>query len=203
MKAVSRQRGFTLIELLVVMVIIATLAGMATLSLGSADGRKWTGEVQRLANLLQLVADRALIDKTHLGVVVEENRYTIVRYDTGLMKWEEMDFSGTPDAPNARRFTAHELPPNMRLEVLSQTELPGADDNQAEFGRRSGSDERAGSKDEEEVLPQFAALSSGEVLPVEIAVHLLTNGNRDIGRSAVISYSSLQGMQLEWLGDEL
>lgn len=204
MYAVSRQRGFTLIELLVVMVIIATLAGMATLSLGSAGSRNWTGEVQRLANLLQLVADRALIDKEHLGVVVEENRYTIVRYDSATMKWQEMDFSATPNAANARRFTAHELPPNMRLEVISQTELPGADAGQAEFGRRSGKvgEGQSGKNDDKEVLPQFAALSSGEVLPVEIAVHLLTNGNRDVGRSAVISYSSLQGMQLEWLGDD-
>ena len=208
MNAISRQQGFTLIELLVVIVIIATLAGMATLSLGNSDSRKWTGEVQRLANLLQLVADRALIDKTHLGVVIENDRYTIVRYDAGNMKWLEMDFSGSPDAANARRFTAHELPPNMRLEVISQSELPGADNPQAEYGRRAGSagggsfgSGKSRGNDEDEILPQFAALSSGEVLPVEIAVHLLKNG--DVGRSALISYSSLHGMQLEWMSDDL
>ena len=51
-------RGFTLIELLVVIVIIATLAGMAVLSLGGAGDRVWAGEVQRFAGLLRLVARR-------------------------------------------------------------------------------------------------------------------------------------------------
>ena len=205
--AACRQRGFTLIELLVVIVIIASLAGMATLSLNNTDSRKWTGEVQRLANLLQLVADRALIDKAHYGVVFEETGYTVVRYDSSLMKWQQMDFSGQPAAANAKRFTAHELPPTMRLEILSQTELPGAKDSDSSFGgdRRpssaTGSDSaKKGGKDDEEVLPQFAALSSGEVLPVEIGFFLMKNG--DIGRAAIISYSSLYGMQLEWQSDE-
>ena len=205
--AACRQRGFTLIELLVVIVIIASLAGMATLSLNNTDSRNWTGEVQRLANLLQLVADRALIDKAHYGVVFEEQGYQVVRYDSSSMKWQEMDFSGQPAAANARRFTAHELPPTMRLEVLSQTELPGAESKNTSFGgtRRSTTDtdkDRSSkrNKDEKEILPQFAALSSGEVLPVEIGFFLMKNG--DIGRAAIISYSSLYGMQLEWQSDE-
>jgi len=201
MNAGARQRGFTLIELLVVIVIIATLAGMATLSLNNTDSRNWNGEVQRLANLLQLVADRALIDKKHYGVVIDDHRYQVVSYDTGTMTWQEVDFSGAASAvvsqASARRFTAHELPPNMRLEVISQTELPGAD-AKAEFGSRSGGGSK---KDEEKLLPQFAALSSGEVLPVEIAFYLL-KGN-DIGRGALISYSSLHGMELEWDSDEI
>ncbi|QKX18242.1 type II secretion system protein [Microbulbifer sp. YPW1] len=206
--AACRQRGFTLIELLVVIVIIASLAGMATLSLSNSDSRNWTGEVQRLANLLQLVSDRALIDKMHYGVVFEEDSYQVVRYDTATMKWQTIDFSGQAGASaSARRFTAHQLTPNMRLEILSQTELPGARDADSSFGgsRASGSssskDDKAGKKGkEEEILPQFAALSSGEVLPVEIAFLLLKDG--DVGRAAVISYSSLYGMQLEWQSDE-
>ena len=205
--AACRQRGFTLIELLVVIVIIASLAGMATLSLNNTDSRNWTGEVQRLANLLQLVADRALIDKAHYGVVFEEHGYQVVRYDSSSMKWQEMDFSGQPAAVNARRFTAHELPPTMRLEILEQTELPGADSKNTSFGgtRRSTSDTGKDSsgkrkKGDEEILPQFAALSSGEVLPVEIGFFLMKDG--DIGRAAILSYSSLYGMQLEWESDE-
>ncbi|MFV8782588.1 type II secretion system minor pseudopilin GspH [Microbulbifer sp. SA54] len=200
MKATTRQRGFTLIELLVVIVIIATLAGMATLSLGNSEGRNWTGEVQRLANLLQLVADRALIDKAHLGVVLEEDGYTVVRYDNSAMKWVELDFADNPASANARRFTSHELPQNMRIEVLSQTELPGANSSDAEFGREKGKGSSS-KKDSKEALPQFAALSSGEVLPIEVAVHLLKN--EKVARSAVVSYSTLHGMELEWLSDEL
>ncbi|MCA0901535.1 type II secretion system protein [Microbulbifer agarilyticus] len=191
------QRGFTLIELLVVIVIIASLAGMATLSLRNTDVRNWTGEVQRLANLLQLVADRALIDKAHYGVIFEEASYRVVRYDASALKWLEVDFSATPGSANASRFMSHELPPNMRLEVLSQTELPDADGQASSFSPRSSS---AKKQDDEEIAPQFAALSSGEVLPVELAFLLMRNG--DVGRGATISYSSLYGMELEWQADD-
>ncbi|QIL89241.1 prepilin-type N-terminal cleavage/methylation domain-containing protein [Microbulbifer sp. SH-1] len=204
MRAVARyQQGFTLIELLVVIVIIASLAGMATLSLNNTDSRHWTGEVQRLGNLLNLVADRALIDKAHYGVVFEERSYQVVRYDSSTMKWQEIDFSAVPNANNARRFTAHEVPPNMRIEVLSQTELPGDTSEQSSFGGKRSSSSSSGSrgkKDEKELLPQFAALSSGEVLPVEIGFFLLRDG--DIDRGAIISYSTLNGMELEWQADD-
>ncbi|HEY8569348.1 type II secretion system protein [Microbulbifer sp.] len=194
------QRGFTLIELLVVIVIIASLAGMATLSLNNTDSRKWTGEVQRLGNLLQLVADRALIDKAHYGVVFEERSYQVVRYDSSAMKWQEIDFSAAPNVANARRFAAHELPPNMRIEVLSQTEMPGATSQQSSFGGNRNSSGSRGGKGKEERLPQFAALSSGEVLPVEIGFFLLKDGKD--GRGAIISYSTLNGKELEWQADE-
>ncbi|WP_231757291.1 type II secretion system minor pseudopilin GspH [Microbulbifer elongatus] len=194
-----RQRGFTLIELLVVIFIIATLAGMATLSLRGTDSRNWTGEVQRLANLLQLVADRALIDKSHYGVVFEEDRYEVVRYDSSALRWQEIDVSGSAISSRAGRFMSHELPSNMRLEVLSQTELPGADGNSSSF-TPSGRSDRDKDDEEKEIKPQFAALSSGEVLPVEVAFFLTRDG--DVARGAVISYSSLYGMQLEWQVDD-
>nr|WP_010130453.1 prepilin-type N-terminal cleavage/methylation domain-containing protein [Microbulbifer agarilyticus] len=197
------QRGFTLIELLVVIVIIASLAGMATLSLRNTDVRKWTGEVQRLANLLQLVADRALIDKVHYGVVFEEASYRVVRYDSAALKWLEVDFSANPGSANASRLLSHTLPPNMRLEVLTQTELPDADGQTTSFSPSSSStrkqDDEAG-EEGEEITPQFAALSSGEVLPVELAFLLMRDG--DVGRGAIISYSSLYGMGLEWQADD-
>ncbi|WP_043316345.1 type II secretion system minor pseudopilin GspH [Microbulbifer sp. HZ11] len=193
-----RQRGFTLIELLVVIFIIATLAGMATLSLRSTDSRNWTGEVQRLANLLQLVADRALIDKSHYGVVFEDDRYQVVRYDSSALRWQEIDVAGVAKTSSAGRFMSHELPSNMRLEVLSQAELPGADSNSS--FTPSGRSNSAKDDKEKEVKPQFAALSSGEVLPVEVAFFLMRDG--DVARGAVISYSSLYGMQLEWRTDD-
>ena len=196
-----RQRGFTLIELLVVIVIIASLAGMATLSLRNTDSRNWTGEVQRLANLLQLVTDRALIDKAHYGVVFEEDRYQVVRYDSSALQWQEVDFSGSPNTANASRFMSHQIPPNMRLEVLSQTELPASESSRSSNFMPSGRSDSGNSKDKKkEIKPQFAALSSGEVLPVEVAFFLLRDG--DVGRGAIISYSSLYGMQLDWQADD-
>lgn len=184
----GRSRGFTLIEVLVVIVIIATLAGMAVLSLGNSGARAWSGEVQRLAALLQLVADRALIDKAHYGVVLESDGYSVVRYNPTELQWQSLDEAAAKSV--AARFVAHQLPDNMRLEVLEQTELPAAE--ATEFAAEEDSDEQP--------VPQFVALSSGEVLPVELAMFLLQDG--DISRGATISYNSLHGLQLEWQADD-
>ncbi|WKD51163.1 type II secretion system minor pseudopilin GspH [Microbulbifer spongiae] len=184
----AHSRGFTLVEILVVIVIIATLAGMAFLSLGSSGARVWTGEVQRLSALLQLVADRALIDKAHYGVVLEAESYRVVRFDPATMAWQEPD-SALAGA-RATRFVAHEFPPNVRLEVIAEAELPAVEST--EFAEEE-SDEAAGAR------PQFVALSNGEVLPVELAVYLVEDG--DFARGATISYSSLYGLQLEWQAD--
>ncbi|WP_183459660.1 type II secretion system minor pseudopilin GspH [Microbulbifer rhizosphaerae] len=184
----SRQSGFTLIEILVVIVIIATLAGMAVLSLGGAGNRNWTGEVQRLASLLQLVADRALIDKAHYGVMMESDGYSVVRFDAAAMKWQALDTESA--GRSAARFASHQLPENIRLEVLEEAQMPGAESKEFAAER----------KEEEEQLPQFVALSSGEILPVELAMFLLSDG--DISRGASISYTSLAGLKVEWQVDD-
>ncbi|WP_237056249.1 type II secretion system minor pseudopilin GspH [Microbulbifer sediminum] len=184
----GRCRGFTLIELLVVIVIIATLAGMAVISLGSAGHRIWTGETQRLANVLRLVADRAVIDKAHYGVRVERDKYAVVRFEPGTMRWE----SPAAGQSSASRFAEHVLPGNVRLEVLEQAELPGAEDSVFT---------PAGDEGDKAQPPQFVALSSGEVLPVALAVILVENG--DYVRTAKISYSSLNGLELQWQADDI
>ncbi|MCW8125999.1 type II secretion system minor pseudopilin GspH [Microbulbifer halophilus] len=185
----SPQKGFTLIELLVVIVIIAVMAGMAVLSLGNSGARAWSGEVQRLSNLLQLVADRALIDKAHYGVVLEPDNYSVVRYDPSTMKWQAP--GDVAAGTGVERFTSHELPPHTRLEVLSQAELPMAEET--EFAAEE-------SEDEDGPKPQFVALSSGEILPVELAILYMSDG--EVGRTASISYTSLYGLQLEWQADD-
>ena len=178
----SRSAGFTLIELLVVIVIIATLAGMAVLSLGSSGARAWNSEAQRLASVLQLVADRAVIDKAHYGMVLETDSYKVVRYDAASMTWQAPESDGSRSG--AARFAAHQLPENMRLEVLEEAEMPRAE----------------GGDDDDNLVPQFVALSTGEVLPVELALLLLED--REIARAASITYSSLNGLQLQWQSDD-
>ncbi|MCX2800485.1 type II secretion system minor pseudopilin GspH [Microbulbifer thermotolerans] len=184
----ARQKGFTLIEVLVVIVIIATLAGMAGLSLGNSGARAWRSEVQRLAALLQLVADRALIDRAHYGVVIEPDGYAVVRFNSAQLQWETLEDSGTK---SAARFVAHQLPDNMRLEVLEEAQMPVA--APAEFAAEEKSKKKQPS-------PHFVALSSGEILPVELAFYLLED--KDISRGAFISYNSLDGIKLEWQSDE-
>lgn len=182
----DRQRGFTLIEILVVIVIIAVMASMAVLALGNSGARAWTSETQRLAALLQLVADRALIDKAHYGVLLESDGYSVVRFEQAEMQWQPMDATGSP----AARFSARQLPGNMRIEVLEEAQMPTPE--VAEFAAEEEEEGRA--------VPQFVALSSGEVLPSEVAIFLLEDS--DIARAAVISYTSLEGLKIEWQSND-
>ncbi|GAA5444576.1 hypothetical protein Misp06_02763 [Microbulbifer sp. NBRC 101763] len=184
----TRNRGFTLVEILVVIVIIASLAGMAVMSLGSSGVRVWEGEVRRLSALLQLISDRALIDKSHYGVVLEPESYTVVRFNPATMTWQAPDAAA---GKRSQRFALHELPPNVRLEVIAGAELPSTEST--EFAEEESSDE-------ESAKPHFVALSSGEVLPVELVMYLVDEG--DFARGATITYNSLYGLQLEWQADE-
>jgi general secretion pathway protein H len=122
------------------------------------------------------------------------------------MEWSDIQFYGAGAKTNTgsksgkdsgkdrvQRFAGHQLPGNMRLEVLSEAELPG--DAPAEFAT-----EQKKQKEENKAMPQFVALSSGEVLPVELALYLLRDG--EISRGAFVSYSSLSGLQLRWQEDE-
>ena len=61
-QARDRQAGLTLIEVLVVLVIIAVMAGMTVLGLGSLGrGNQAEAEARRLADRLQLASDDVLV----------------------------------------------------------------------------------------------------------------------------------------------
>jgi general secretion pathway protein H len=69
-------KGFTLIELLVVLVIIGVLIGFAVLSVGE-DGRERAleREARRLAVLLELASEEAVLQARELGLAVGERGY--------------------------------------------------------------------------------------------------------------------------------
>jgi general secretion pathway protein H len=56
-----RQRGFTLIELLVVLVIIGLVLGLVTMNAAPSQRQAMQQEAQRVALLLQLARDEAIV----------------------------------------------------------------------------------------------------------------------------------------------
>lgn len=81
-----RSRGFTLVELLVVMVIIGLTLGMATLNAIPSPRQDLEKEARRLALLLQLARDEAIVRNRLVAFEANGDRYRfMVRGDAG---WE-------------------------------------------------------------------------------------------------------------------
>ena len=72
-----RQKGFTLLELLVALVIAGVLVGVATLSIGAFE-RGLRFEVERLAQLLYLAREEALVRGTPIRLEVHDEGYRFI-----------------------------------------------------------------------------------------------------------------------------
>lgn len=136
--------GFTLIELLVTLVIMGLLAGLASLSVGGSATRQARDEAARFHQLLGFASDEATLQGEELGLRVEDDGYSVMRFDPESETW-------TPMPPTDRQFAAHTLPASVRLELtLTETmELQTAEP--------SGVDA--------EGPPEVLVLSSGEISP--------------------------------------
>jgi general secretion pathway protein H len=145
-----RAGGFSLIELLVVIVIMGIMVGMAVLSMGLLRGTDHAEtEARRLTALLALVGEEALIQGRDFGVEFFEDGYRFLSWDADTGLWTEV-----ADEAALRRRT---LPPELRIAL-------------AVDGREVivQSDERRGARKPDEIAPQVAIFSSGELTPFEL-----------------------------------
>jgi general secretion pathway protein H len=86
-------RGFTLVELLVVLVILGALTGMAVLGSGMAasPARQLHDEAERLAGLLRVLLDEAVLDNREYGVRFERQSYQVLRYEPQRGQWQALE----------------------------------------------------------------------------------------------------------------
>lgn len=109
------QSGFTLIELLVVVVIIAVVAGIATLSIGAVAHQKFHSESNRLRLVLQQASDTALFNQGTLGWFWDEdNQYTV----------KMLNINGVWQSLEDTDFAPYQLPNHIQLEVFDQKGRP-------------------------------------------------------------------------------
>jgi general secretion pathway protein H len=85
-RPVRAARGFTLVELMVVMVIIGVTLGLVSLNAIPSPQQNLQNEAQRLALLLQLARDEAIVRNRLVAFEADNQRYRfIVRNDT---RWD-------------------------------------------------------------------------------------------------------------------
>ncbi|MCQ4276785.1 type II secretion system minor pseudopilin GspH [Stutzerimonas degradans] len=159
-----RARAFTLIELLVVIVLLGILVSLAVLTTGSSStSRELRDEARRIAALIGVLSDEAVLDSREYGLLVNREGYRVLRYDEADARWREVE-----------RRKVHRLPEWMRLELeLDGTPLElvapvrQADDRAG----LSDADSRGRSRERNSgprLEPQLLILSSGELSPFSL-----------------------------------
>ncbi|EKU83941.1 general secretion pathway protein H [Massilia sp. UYP32] len=124
-RARGASSGFTLVELLVVMVIIGITLGLATLNAIPSPRQDLENEARRIALLLQLARDEAIVRNRLVAFEANGERYRfMVRGDTG---WEPVT---RDDLLRERSFKN----PPLRL-VLEPSGTGGPDMLRITFGR--------------------------------------------------------------------
>lgn len=137
-------RGFTLLELLVVLVIIGIILSFAVLSVG--DGgleQQAEEETRRLAALMDLAAEQAILESRELGMVFLPSGYRFVTHV--VEAWQEIN-----DDTLLRPRT---LPEGLHIELFLEA-LP------VELNRRQ----------QGVLTPHLILFSSGERTPFRLTI---------------------------------
>ena len=96
MSAVRASRGFTLVEVMVVMVIVGIILGMVTLNAIPSPRQNLQSEAQRLALLLQLARDEAIVRNRLVTFEANSERYRfLVRNDLVRVPKHPFDAPGS------------------------------------------------------------------------------------------------------------
>jgi general secretion pathway protein H len=142
--------GFTLIEILVVMVVMACMAGLAVISAGVAGPtRELTNEAERLAGLIGVLADEAVLDNREYGVRLERDSYQVFYYEESSARWQPLS-DGARQLPEWAELT-FELDGDPLV-----LPAPAKDEKQAKDGKNA------------RPVPQLIILSSGELSPFRL-----------------------------------
>ena len=137
--------GFTLLEVLVVLFVVAIMAGIAVMQLGSRDrDRQLETEARRLQHALELTRNEAVLSAEEWGLEVTADGYRFLRLEQDEGRWEAVATSP---------WQEHGLRPGIeaRLRIEDRRRGPEA--------LASGSGQRR---------PGMLILSSGEMTPFRI-----------------------------------
>ncbi|GAB4350015.1 MAG: hypothetical protein Kow006_12260 [Gammaproteobacteria bacterium] len=139
----NRSAGFTLIELMVVLLIIGLSVGFIVLSVSTrGDDRLAEEEARRLAALIEMAQQEAIVHNRELAVTFGRDGYRFLRLEE--KKWQVIS--------EDELLRPRELPPGIELKLTLEGDSPGI-----------------GEADEADT-PHLFLLSSGERTPFEVTI---------------------------------
>ncbi|UUY07332.1 type II secretion system minor pseudopilin GspH [Pseudomonas sp. J452] len=158
-------RGFTLIELLVVLVILGTLVSLAVLSSGNgSNSRELRDEAERLAALIGVLTEEAVLEGQEYGLLVSSEGYRVLLYDAVAGSWNAVEAQPERRTPVWAR---------LLLELDGEAlQLPEPKPQ----GESMATQEQA--KKQGRLMPQVLILSSGELSPFRLRLEERRAGGR-------------------------
>lgn len=150
----ARARGFTLLEILVVLVIVAVLAGLLVFSYQDNPQQRLRREAAALAALLNVAAEEAVMRSVELGLIIGDEGYRFVYFDTVRRRWEPVS-----EKPLLERTFDEPLTVSFELDGERMTERERELIRQ--FATRTPN---------EEDRPLLLLLSSGEITPFSLTL---------------------------------
>ena len=180
-----KAHGFTLIEILVVVIIIATISGIALLSMNLiGDDRELDSERKRLATLIDLAQDEAMMQGREFGLEIMTSTYRFVEFDPFTSQWTEI--------VGDEIFRTRQLPEDMEFELYIEDKRVVLENDPHEFEE---ADEERRSVQTETYAPHLFLFSSGESTAFEIRL------NRPLNRQQLAMRGDVLG-QIELIENE-
>ena len=147
LKRVSlRSQGFTLLEILVVLVIIGIMASFAVLQFGGRGSKPAKAEVDRLATLVRLAREEAILNSRDYGLGFSATGYAFYALDEKEDTWTPVE--------NDRVLRPRFLPESLRIQLT-------VEDQWVEL-----------KPDLPKKKPQVFIYSSGEMTPFSVGVRV-------------------------------
>ena len=84
----SANTGFTLIEIIIVLVILAVMAGVVTLQVGSSNNTRFMSVVQKFSGVLSMLADEAVYSNSVISCQIQTRSLSCSKYHNG--EWSDL-----------------------------------------------------------------------------------------------------------------